>query len=332
MSALASAQRPIITLALAGVTFVLVYRLSTLVARSRGWRYYRHILILYQAAGSRGGNAGWLWQVTLAPTITTLAGLRVSAVAWLISRRRWINRNVLGSQSGMANQDLVRVRLGGIISAAVVGVASNGNLVSTAAGALVGVAVPLLLARRHNHRHHLLFAQQLPQVLSVMINAIRAGRSLGQTIDVIAEQVAEPARSEFLLVAQRRRLGGDLSEGLRGLAERLDNDDLQLLVNALVVQRETGGNLLPVLQTIYATVRERLAFQGEIRTLTAQVRMTARVITALPFILFGVLYLINPIGMSFFWNSVPLGPALGGGAVVLIVVGNLIMGRMAIIT
>jgi len=215
VSALAGAQRPIITLAVAAVTFVLVYRLSTLVARSRGQRYYRHILILYQATGSRGGNAGWLWQVTLAPTITTLKSLRVSAVAWLIRRRRWINRNVLGLQSGIANQDLVRVRLGGIISAAVVGVASNGNLASTAAGALLGVVVFLLLARRHNHRRHLLFAQQLPRVLSVMINAIRAGRSLGQTIDVIAEQVAEPARSEFLLVAQRRRLGGDRSEGAR---------------------------------------------------------------------------------------------------------------------
>jgi tight adherence protein B len=111
----------------------------------------------------------------------------------------------------------------------------------------------------------------------------------------------------------------------------VENADVQLLVNALVVQRATGGNLVPVLETIYATVRERLAFQGEIRTMTAQVRMTAWVITALPFGLFGMLLLLNPTGLSFFWTRWPLGPAMLGGALGLIVVGNVVMRRMLVI-
>jgi tight adherence protein B len=138
------------------------------------------------------------------------------------------------------------------------------------------------------------FTNQLPEVLDLLVGALRAGYGLNQALDTLVDQLGPPASDEFRRVTRGVGLGLPVQQALNGLAERIDTEDVGLVVTAINVQYEMGGNLAEILSTISDTVRDRIRMKQEIRTLTAQQRFSGYVLAFLPMGMALILTLISP--------------------------------------
>jgi tight adherence protein B len=151
------------------------------------------------------------------------------------------------------------------------------------------------------------FDNQLSDTLNLWVNALRSGYSVLQAMEAIATELPPPVSVEFERVVQEVRLGLSVSQALGNMLRRLPSEDLDLVVTAVNIQREVGGNLAEVLDTISFTIRERVRIKGEIKTLTAQGRMSGIIISLLPIALAFALLGINPEYMSALWiNAQPM--------------------------
>lgn len=150
---------------------------------------------------------------------------------------------------------------------------------------------------------------QLCDAIILISNSLKAGYSFFQAVDVVSKEMTGPIAEEFTLLQKEVNLGLTTEKALENLVERVSSDDLELVVTAVLIQRQVGGNLAEVLDNISSTIRERIKIKGEVRTVTAQGRMSGLIIAVLPVILGLVLYLINPehIGLLF---KEPLGIAI----------------------
>lgn len=138
------------------------------------------------------------------------------------------------------------------------------------------------------------FNDQLGDIISMMVNGIRAGYSVLQAMEAVAKEMDEPASEEFSRVVKEVQLGLSLEQALDNLLRRVPSDDLDMTVTAIKVQQEVGGNLAEVLDTISFTIRERVRIKGEIRALTAQARASGYVVSLLPIGVAVLVYAINP--------------------------------------
>lgn len=199
-------------------------------------------------------------------------------------------------------------------------------------GVLVGAFIPrivtnFLATRRLNN-----FDGQLSDTLNLWVNSLRSGYSVLQGMESIATEMPPPISSEFERVVQEVRLGLSLDQALGNMLRRVPSEDLDLVVTAVNIQREVGGNLAEILDVISFTIRERVRIKREIRTLTAQVRGSAYIVTALPVALGFILYLINPSYVEELWameapfiwpNVFPCGWLVLGIAVLMMVGGSM---------
>jgi tight adherence protein B len=161
------------------------------------------------------------------------------------------------------------------------------------------------------------FADQLPEVLQLVTTALRSGYGLTQALESVSNDAEEPARSEFAQVLVESRLGRDLSDSMRALAQRMDSKDLEWVVSAIDINRETGGNLSEILNTVSGTIRERRRMARHVRTLTAEGRMSARILTALPLLIAFWQWRVNPEQFALL--------TYGAGLLALIVAGILMV-------
>lgn len=168
---------------------------------------------------------------------------------------------------------------------------------------LVGTfALPLYLKMAINKRLAL-FERQLGDALMVISNGLRAGFSFPQALDNVAKDLADPIRAEFKSVVRELQLGGDMETALTKVATRMNSDDMKLLATAVVVQQQVGGNLAEILDTISQTIRERLSIKRSVRTLTAQGRISGKIIGFLPIVLLIILSVLNPTYMQPFFTT-----------------------------
>ncbi len=142
------------------------------------------------------------------------------------------------------------------------------------------------------------FNNQLGDVITMMANALRGGYSFLQTLDMVSREAPEPSSTEFRRVVQEVGLGRSTEEALQNLLRRVPSDDLDLLITAVSIQMEVGGNLAQILDTIGHTIRERVRIKGEISTLTAQGRISSWIITGLPIGLAMFITVVNPDYMA----------------------------------
>jgi tight adherence protein B len=142
------------------------------------------------------------------------------------------------------------------------------------------------------------FNAQLGDTINMMANSLRSGYSLLQSMELVGREAPQPTSAEFRRVVQEVGLGLSTEAALANLLKRVPSDDLDLLVTAVNIQMESGGNLAQILETIGHTIRERVRIKGEIQTLTAQGRISAYVITGLPIALAGMITAINPSYMA----------------------------------
>jgi tight adherence protein B len=167
--------------------------------------------------------------------------------------------------------------------------------------AMVGAFVPPFYVRRARGARLKEFNNQLSDMLNLMVNGLRAGYSTLMAMEAVSKELAPPIADEFRRVVQEIQLGIPLEEALEHLVRRIDSEDLDMVITAINVQREVGGNLAEIFDGISHTIRERVRIRGEIQALTAMGRATAWVISIMPLALVGALFLINrPYVMQFF--------------------------------
>lgn len=194
-------------------------------------------------------------------------------------------------------------------------------------GFLGGLFGPrIYLAQRQSSRLKA-FDSQLGDALNLMVNSLRAGYSTLQAMDVISKEMPEPISKEFGRVVMELQLGISFDTAMQNLVRRMPSPDLDLMITAMSVQREVGGNLAEVLDAISFTIRERVRIKGEIKVLVAQGRITGYLLTFLPFGLAGFLYLFNPgfIGPLF---QDPCGWIMIGISLFLIVIGYVVISKI----
>ncbi|MFW6068379.1 MAG: type II secretion system F family protein [Chloroflexota bacterium] len=168
------------------------------------------------------------------------------------------------------------------------------NLVLVTVLFIIGLRVPRMYVGFAANRRLYAFEGQLSDTLNLWVNALRSGYSVLQGMEAIATELPPPVSREFERVVQEVRLGLSLDQALGNMLRRMPSEDLDLIITAVNIQREVGGNLAEILDIISYTIRERVRIKGEIRTLTAQGRLTGWIISLLPIGLAVVLYSINP--------------------------------------
>jgi tight adherence protein B len=168
------------------------------------------------------------------------------------------------------------------------------------------------------------FVKALPDAIDMMGRALRAGHSMSASINIVAEQGAEPLATEFREAFRQQNFGLPLRDALWQIQEHVPSQDLRVLITGILVQKETGGNLAEILDRTAFVIRERLRIQGEIKTHTAQGRMTGYILCALPIVMLVVINMVNP-GYSQVLLDTPTGHKLIYLGVILLSTGGLII-------
>ncbi len=183
------------------------------------------------------------------------------------------------------------------------------------------------LARWLDGRRRAKFDEQLPEALSTMSNALRAGFSIMQAFDTVAESGESPIADEFKILQQQLRLGMGFEESLESLSKRVGSEDLSLVTMAIAISRRTGGNVTEIFDKISDTIRGRQKIERKVRTLTAQGRMQGLIVSAMPIVLGGIMTAIKPDMMLPFLCSLP-GVVAIAAMIALIVAGWLMIRKI----
>jgi len=199
-------------------------------------------------------------------------------------------------------------------------------LASLLAAALLG---PLPIARVYRRRaaRMAVFQRQLPDALDLIARALKAGNTFAGGMRMVADEFADPIGPEFAITLDEINFGMDSGKALHNLMERIDSLDLKFFVVSVNIQRETGGNLSEIIGNTAGLIRERFKIHGRIRILSAEGRVSAIVLLALPFAAAGILYLIKPEYMSLLFTE-PLGQAMIKSALVSMTMGYFVIRRM----
>jgi tight adherence protein B len=196
-------------------------------------------------------------------------------------------------------------------------------LIALAAG-LLASAMPYFWARHKRGKRLDKFQEGLPEALDLMVNALRAGHSLIAAMGSVARECADPLGCEFKACFEEQNYGLEMKTALDNMINRVPLQDLRIVSTAIMIQRESGGNLAEVLDKTSHVIRERFRLKRQVGVHTAQGRMTGWVLTLLPVILGIALYFVNPDMMSLLWKN-PMGIKLLWSSFGMIVVGGLII-------
>ena len=179
------------------------------------------------------------------------------------------------------------------------------NIVALIVVFLIGLYLPRFYLKYRQGRRLKQFGVQLPDTITLLANSLRAGSSFLQGIELVTREARPPISEEFERVVRDMQLGLALIPALNNLVRRVASEDLELMVTAIQIQSQVGGNLATVLDSIAFTIRERVRIQGEIQTLTAMQRYSGYVITLLPVGLAFILFLISPNYMTVMFEKPP---------------------------
>jgi tight adherence protein B len=254
----------------------------------------------------------------------------------------WVNKRVEKSTFGermardLARADLkfkpgeyVALYVIAMIGGAVIAYMVGGRLVLSALiGAVIGAFLPGLYVNSQKGKRLVKFNDQLPDMLNLVVNGLRAGYSTMQAMEAVSKELPPPICDEFKRVVQEMQLGIPMEKALENLLRRIPSEDLDFVVTAINVQREVGGNLAEIMDVISYTIRERVRIKGEIRALTAQAIYSGRALAIMPVGLLCILYFLNrTYVMEFFKNGfcgwIPL--VVAG---ILIIFGYFVMTRI----
>ena len=201
------------------------------------------------------------------------------------------------------------------------------DVVITAGACLAGFFAPRFYVRILRNRRLKAFNDQLGDTINLMVNGIRAGYSILQAMEAVSKEMGPPIAEEFARVVQEVQFGITLEESMDHMLRRVPSDDLDMMITAINVQREVGGNLAEVLDSISFTIRERVRIKGEVRALTGQSRASGYLIAMVPAVLAVVVYLISPEFMGKLFTD-PCGYVMIGAAVIGIILGFVVINKV----
>lgn len=213
------------------------------------------------------------------------------------------------------------------VIAAALSLVTRDVLIGVLAGALIGwlsmrISLSFLIRRRRAA-----FGEQLPDLLQLIASALQSGFSLLQALDAVVRENAQPAAGEFSRALAEARLGADLEDCLDTIVTRMDSNDLRWTVMAVRIQRAVGGNLAEILTTIAGTIRERGYLRRQVNALSAEGRLSAYILVALPVLVGGWLFITSPKYMRPLYTT-HLGELMLLIGIVLLVLGTLWMRKM----
>ncbi len=255
----------------------------------------------------------------------------------------WLNRKVASSSMGdRVARELARADLKFkvaeyfalvFMSTVVVGLLAyliQPQIVSIIIGGVIGFFLPRFYVKRQQSVRLIKFNEQLSDMLNLMVNGLRAGYSTMQALEAVSRELPPPISDEFRRVVQEMQIGIPMEKALENLLRRIPSDDLDFVVTAINVQREVGGNLSEILDTISFTIRERVRIKGEIRVMTASVRTSGAILSLIPVFLSLALWFVSPEYIGSFFSRGPLCGWLAVGTIVgMIASGYFVMMKIA---
>ena len=255
----------------------------------------------------------------------------------------WLNRRVASSSMGdRVSRELARADLKfkvaeyfALVFMSTVVTAFLAYLIqpiiySALIGGVIGFFLPRFYVKRQQTVRLIKFNDQLSDMLNLMVNGLRAGYSTMQALEAVSRELPTPISDEFRRVVQEMQIGIPMEKALENLLRRIPSEDLDFVVTAINVQREVGGNLSEILDTISFTIRERVRIKGEIRVMTANVRTSGAVLSLIPVFLSLALWFVSPEYIGSFFDRGPLCGWLAVGVIVgMIASGYFVMMKIA---
>lgn len=189
-----------------------------------------------------------------------------------------------------------------VVAGLVVYLRTGAGLLAFAVAAVAGAA-PFLFVLQKRARRFAKFEEGLPATLDLMVSAMRAGQSLISALGVVAREVPDPIGREFRICFDEQNYGLELRTAMQNLVTRVPLQDMRIIVSAILIQKESGGNLAEVLDKTAQLTRERFRIKNQIRVHTAQGRLTGWILSLLPVVVGFLLYMLNPNLMSSLWKN-----------------------------
>lgn len=238
-----------------------------------------------------------------------------------------LERLIVHAGSTASVSGMVLCTFGISFTAALVVMLATGKVLLACCGLFAGAVAPYAWLRRKRTKRLKRFDDAMPDAIDLMARSLRAGHSITAAIEIIAEQSAKPLAQEFERIFQQQRLGVRLREALLEATERTPSADFHFLVIAILVQRESGGDLTEILDRTTHVIRERVRIRGEVRVYTAQGRMSGWILSLLPVILLLLINLIAPGYSQPLFHDATGQKMLAAGAV-LICIGGFMISRI----
>jgi len=248
--------------------------------------------------------------------------------------RSWIN-NAMSSLSSeklklklssaywpITDAEFILIRVSATVLGLVFGWFVLGNILVGVFLAAIAILVPSILLDRAISQRQKKFHDQLLDVLVLINGAVQAGYSLLQALDVAVKEISAPASEEFGRILHEMRLGITLEMALNNLADRMENDDLQIVVTAVIINSQVGGNLSTVLDAAISTIRDRMQLMSEIRSLTSYSHYVGNFLTLMPFVAGLLIYIMSPSHFDTVKTSIIV-QIIFGVALVGVVIGNI---------
>ena len=245
-----------------------------------------------QLAGIKGEQSAGRQPTNILREKTVQSGILDDIAGWLPwsgAANRLIRQSGRQWTSGMV---MLASLIAAVVVAWIVSLFDTPLALAAAAAVAAGVSpyVYLYILREMRFRH---FANLLPEAVDLMSRGLRAGHSISAVLEMVGNEIADPIGSEFRALQGEQSLGLPMRDSLRSLVERVPIDDLRFLATAILLQKESGGNLAQILDKTSAVIRERARLRGQLAIYTAQGRVTGYVLCAAPFLMFGIISLVN---------------------------------------
>ena len=206
----------------------------------------------------------------------------------------------------------------------------SGLLVIGLVMGFAGFSLPVLYLIQRKSRRQAMIQEQFPEVLELIVRSLRAGHALTGTFRLVGEEFSYPLGQEFKRVYEENNLGIPIRESLKNMEKRLDSFDMKYFITAVLIQRETGGNLTEILEGLSQTIRNRMRLQGQIRAKTAEGRLSGLILGLLPVVMGIILGFVNPDHIRILFEH-PQGQRLLGLAIVMVIVGGLLIKKIVAI-
>jgi tight adherence protein B len=209
----------------------------------------------------------------------------------------------------------------------VIAVVAGGNMLFGWAGLVLGFFIPYAYASHRRAKRFQRFEEKFPEAIDTLARAVRAGHAFTTALELIANEVSEPVAGEFRQLFEEQKFGLPVRDALINLADRIPLVDIKFFVTAVMLQRETGGNLAEILDNLSYVIRERFKILRQVRVHTAQGRLTMVLLMALPPTIVVVMLVLNPGFIQPLFSD-PLGHALIVGGITLQTLGYFVIRRI----